>query len=80
MCICGQALQIYNKLKSKRRKHVLRESKMRRLSTILETTLLFSIDNDVYTIHVENDEDENQHRSREDRACDFYVPMSLLVM
>ncbi len=44
----------------------------------METTLLFSIDHDVYTIHVENDGDEVV--PKEDSACDIFVPMSLLTM
>ena len=78
MFICGQALQIYNKIKLRRRGTLPTGSQIRRLSTIMETTLLFSIEHDVYTIHVENDGDEVV--PKEDSACDIFVPMSLLTM
>lgn len=78
MFICGQALQIYNKLKLKRRGTLSSKSKTKRLSTNMETSLLFRIENDVYTIHVEKDVDEVM--PKEDSACDIYVPMSLLAM
>ena len=44
----------------------------------METSLLFRIENDVYTIHVEKDVDEVM--TKEDSACDIFVPMSLLAM
>ena len=78
MFICGQALQIYNKIKLRRRGTLPTGNQIRRLSTIMETTLLFSIDHDVYTIHVENDGDKVV--PKEDSACDIFVPMSLLTM
>ena len=76
MFLCGQALQIYNKIKHRRRRTLPRGSQLRRWSTTMETTLHFRIDNDVYTIHIEKDEDEVL--PKEDAACDFYVPMSLM--
>ena len=76
MFLCGQALQIYNKIKHRERRTLQTGSQLRRRSTTMETTLLFRIDKDVYTIHIERDEDEVIPRA--DSACDFYVPMSLM--
>ena len=78
MFICGQALQIYNKFKLERRETLSSKHKTKRLSTNMETSLLFRIENDVYTIHVEKDVDEVM--PKEDSACDIFVPMSLLAM
>ena len=78
MFLCGQALQIYNNIKQRRRRTVPRGSLLRRRSTMMETTLHFPIDNDVYTIHIEKDEDKLL--PKEDAACDFYVPMSLMAI
>ena len=80
MFCCGQVLKIHmNKKKTIKRKDFGIMSLNEEMeSTIKEASLFFKIDDNVYTIHVEND--EKLLISREDSACDVYVPMSVLAV
>lgn len=80
MFCCGQVLKIHmNKKKTIKKKDFGIMSLNEEMeSTIKEASLFFKIDDNVYTIHVEND--EKLLISREDSACDVYVPMSVLAV
>ena len=80
MFCCGQVLKIHmNKKKTIKKKDFGIMSLNEEMeSTIKEASLFFKIDDNVYTIHVEND--EILLKSREDSACDVYVPMSVLAV